>query len=96
MIDTSKAKWTLNHIEKYAIKWLNENGFSGYVKKQYQSKIIVFIEKDGISAEVDIMNYENVHSQMNLIDTNWKLQKEINELRKQVESLCPCPSHSNI
>lgn len=48
MIDTSNAKWDLSKEEKFAIQWFADNGFSGKIDKQYISKTIFKISKDGI------------------------------------------------
>ena len=47
MIDIKNAKWDLSNEEKYAIKWFNENGFDGVLEKQYLSKTIFSVSKDG-------------------------------------------------
>ena len=49
MIDISNAKWDLSKEEKYVIKWLNEKGFDGKLVKQYVSKTIFSLSKDGIT-----------------------------------------------
>ena len=38
MIDLKKARWDLSPEEKYAVKWLVENGFEGELARQYVSK----------------------------------------------------------
>ena len=48
MIDTTKAKWDLSKPEQIAIQWFTENGFVGQIKKQYVSKTVFIITKDGI------------------------------------------------
>lgn len=47
MIDISNAKWDFSKEEKYAIKWLNENNFDGKIIKQYISKTVFEISRDG-------------------------------------------------
>lgn len=49
MIDTTKAKWDLSKPEQIAIQWFEENGFVGQIKKQYVSKTVFIIMKDGIT-----------------------------------------------
>lgn len=47
MIDTSKAQWEISKEEKHAIAWLEEHEFSGEIKKQYISKTVFAVSKDG-------------------------------------------------
>ena len=49
MIDTTNAKWELSKQEQYAIEWFSEYGFVGEIKKQYVSKTVFKISKDGIT-----------------------------------------------
>ena len=49
MIDTSRAKWDLSKQEQYAIEWFTANGFVGEIKKQYVSKTVFKISKNGIT-----------------------------------------------
>lgn len=49
MIDTSKAKWEFSEEDIYIFKWLDENGFDAILEKQYISKLIVTVTKDGIT-----------------------------------------------
>ena len=49
MIDTTKAKWDLSKPEQIAIQWFEENGFVGQIKKQYVSKTVFIVMKDGIT-----------------------------------------------
>lgn len=54
MIDTSKAKWDLSNEEKYAIKWFNENGYTGTLDKQYISKTYFTVSKDGHTEKFEL------------------------------------------
>lgn len=48
MIDTSKAKWDFSNEDKYIFQWLEENGFDAVLEKQYISKMVVTVSKNGI------------------------------------------------
>ena len=54
MIDTSNAKWDFSNEEKYAIRWFNENGFTGELKRQYISKTIFIVSKDGQTEKFEL------------------------------------------
>ena len=47
MIDISDAKYDFSKEEKYVIRWFNENGFTGKIIKQYVSKTVFEISRDG-------------------------------------------------
>lgn len=54
MIDVSNAQWELSKDEKYAINWFNRNGFNGKLEKQYVSKTVFQVEKDGIKDKFEL------------------------------------------
>lgn len=54
MIDTSKAKWNLSKEEKYAIAWLDEKGFDVKLEKQFISKAIFAVSKDGVTDSLEL------------------------------------------
>lgn len=54
MIDVSAAKWDLSNEEKYAIKWFNAHGFDGTLDKQYISKTIFTVRKDGMEEKFEL------------------------------------------
>ena len=54
MIDTSNAKYELGKITKYAVKWFNNNGFDGVLEKQYNSKAVFLVNKDGIENRFEV------------------------------------------
>ena len=54
MTDLTQQKWEFNKTEDYAIKWLEEHGFDVVLRKQYLSKTVFEIAKDGITFFLDI------------------------------------------
>lgn len=54
MISTDKARWELSLEEKYAILWLEENGFEGELARQYVSKTIFTARKDGVETTFEL------------------------------------------
>lgn len=87
MIDISNAKWDFSKEEKFAIKWLEENGFEGKVIKQYLSKTEFEISKDGITNKFTLpqgIAFRNIKGYMEQYRENWKMLCELHELRKNV------------
>ena len=54
MIDLKKARWDLSPEEKYAVKWLVENGFEGELARQYVSKTMFTARKDGVETTFEL------------------------------------------
>ena len=85
MIDTSNAKWDLSKEEKYAIKKLEENGFDGKIEKQFISKTIFTISKDGISDKFELTQgivIKNMAQYMEQFQKNWEMFCELQKLRE--------------
>lgn len=80
MIDTSNAKWELTKNDTYAIKWLEENGFNVVLKKQYISKTIYTVKKNGIEDRFELPNGFNydVENYMELYRKTWELLCQLN------------------
>ena len=53
-MDISNARWELSKDEEYAISWFEENGFSGKLEKQYLSKTIFLVERDGVKNKFEL------------------------------------------
>lgn len=89
MIDVSRAKWDLSKEEKYAINWLNENGFDGTLEKQFVSKTIFTIAKDGVTDKFEltqgVKNMKMAHY-MEQFKKNWDMLCELTKLRQEVQS----------
>lgn len=88
MIDISKAKWDFSKEEKYAIKWFEENGFTGKVIKQYLSKTEFEISKDGITDKFTLPQgivFRDIKGYMDQFKRNWELLCELHELRKEAD-----------
>lgn len=59
--DVTNAKWDLSQNEKYAIKWLEGNGFHGKIDKQYISKTHLTITKNGVTDYIEIPTDPNIN-----------------------------------
>ncbi len=74
----------LSRAEKYFIKWLDENGFDGKVIKQYQSKTVFQVSKDGIEDTVNIPNVYEKDFNVEVFCSNYLKQfetlKELHDL----------------
>lgn len=77
----------LTKAEKYFINWLNENGFEGKVVKQYQTKTIFKVEKDGIEDTVNLPNVSekdfNIGTFCNSYLKQFETLKELHDLRRE-------------
>ena len=88
MIDTSNAKWDFSKEEKFAIKWFEENGYSGRIIKQYISKTIFEISKDGITEKFELpqgIEFKNIKGYMEQYRKNWELLCELQRLREEAK-----------
>lgn len=81
MIDLRLAKNDFSKNEKYVIKWLNDNQFEGKIVKQYVSKTIFEIEKDGIVDKFELpRGIENISAYMKQYQKNWNMLCELHKL----------------
>ena len=90
MIDISNAKWDFSKEEKFAIKWFEENGYNGRIIKQYISKTIFEITKDGITDKFELPQgivFKNIKGYMEQYRKNWEMLCELYRLRSEAEKL---------
>jgi hypothetical protein len=84
MIDISDAKYDFSKEEKYVIRWFNENGFTGKIIKQYVSKTVFEISRDGFSDKFELpqgITFTNIKGYMSQFVNNWKMFCELQELK---------------
>lgn len=89
MIDVSCAKKNFSKEEQYAIKWLNEHNFDGRVEKQYVSKSIFTISKDGVTDKFELsagISAGDMARYMKQFEQNWNTLCELQKLRAKVNS----------
>ena len=89
MIDISNAKWDFSKEEKFAIQWFNDNGYDGKIIKQYISKTIFEISKDGITEKFELPQgivFKNIKGYMKQFKKNWEMLCELHGLREEVKS----------
>lgn len=82
MIDTNNAKWDLSKQEQYAIEWFTTNGFVGEIKKQYVSKTVFRITKDGITDTFELpqsVTQKNINDFMEQYRKNFDILKLIHK-----------------
>lgn len=87
MIDVSSAKWDFSKEEKYVIKWFNENGFDGKIERQYVSKTIFTISKDGITDRFELQQgivFKSISNYMKQFEKNWEMLCKLQELKKSI------------
>lgn len=86
MIDISNAKWNLSKEEKYAINWFEDNGYDGKIVKQYISKTIFEVFKDGITDKFELQQgiaIKNIKAYMEQYKKNWSMLCELHRLRRE-------------
>lgn len=85
MISTENAKWGLSMHENYAIAWLKKKGFSGKIVKQFNSKTIFEITKNGVVDRFELPNTAsiNMFSYMERVNKNFEMLCLIKELEKE-------------
>ena len=89
MIDISNAKWDFSKEEKFAIQWFNDNGYDGKIIKQYISKTIFEISKDGITEKFELLQgieFKNIKGYMEQYKKNWEMLCELQRLREEAKS----------
>lgn len=88
MIDISSTKWDFSKEEKYVINWFNEKGFDGKLEKQYVSKTVFTVTKDGITDKFELPQgivFKSISNYMKQYEKNWKMLCELQQLRKEVQ-----------
>lgn len=86
MIDIGNAKYDFSKEEEYAIKWFNENGFDGKLEKQYVSKTVFSLSKDGVTDKFVLPQgivFSNIAGYMEQYRRNWELTCELQKLEKE-------------
>ena len=83
MINTKNAKWNLSKEEKYAIQWFDKNGYDGKIEKQYISKTIFTVSKDGFSTKFELtqgLPKINMSDFMNRFENNFIMERKLAEI----------------
>lgn len=85
MIDTSKAKWEFSKEIKYAIEWLDENGFDSILEKQNTSKTVFFVSKGGVNdtLEITVSRERDIKKHLSNFEKSFDLKRELCKLRGQ-------------
>lgn len=78
MLDLSGKEWDYTAIEKYAIKWFNENGYEFTITKRYLSKTVFVISKCGCEMETELSSeVSNKKLAMEMIDKQFEMYKKL-------------------
>lgn len=88
MIDILNAKWDFSKEEKFAIQWFNDNGYDGKIIKQYISKTVFEISKDGITEKFELPQgivFRNIKGYMEQYRKNWEMLCELQRLREEAK-----------
>jgi hypothetical protein len=71
-------------VERQAEKWLKENGFEYEIIKQYISKTIYHVLKEGREESLQLpMTVTNVKSYMNMFNRSFELGREIERMKHE-------------
>ncbi len=90
MIDISNAKWDFSKEEEFVIKWFEDNGYDGRIVKQYVSKTIFEISKDGITDKFELPQgivFKNIKGYMEQYRKSWNMTCELHRLRSEATAL---------
>lgn len=89
MTDIKNAKWDLSKGEQCAIKWFEENGFDLVLEKQFVSKTVFLVSKDGMSDTFELSQHitkmEDVQRRLDVYMENFAIKVELERLRKEVD-----------
>lgn len=87
MIDLSNQKWSFSKEEKYVVNWFKKHGYNLRLEKQYVSKCVFTIEKDGISDKFEVPLGKNIRISVYMaqFEKNWKLLCELRKLQNEVK-----------
>lgn len=86
MIDVSNAKCGFSKEEEFVIKWFNEHDFTGKLEKQFVSKTIFTISKDGVIDKFElprVIAFKSISDHMKQFEKNWEMLCELQKLRKK-------------
>lgn len=86
MIDTTNQKWDLSKGEKYVLVRLEQMGFDIKIVKQYLSKTIVEIQKDGTSDTITLPSDTKGKAPDRMINqfvVNWNMLLSLKALREE-------------
>lgn len=89
MIDITNAKWDFSNEEKYVIKWFDDNGYDGKIVKQYISKTIFEISKDGVTDKFQLPQgilFKDIKGYIDQFKRNWEMLCELQRLREEAKS----------
>ena len=83
MVDLKMQKWDLHPREEAAIKWLNEHDYDVVLVKQYLSKLVFDVSKNGITEIFEFpKSVTDVDNYMKLFEKSFKLATEIAKKEK--------------
>lgn len=89
MIDTTNTKWDLSKEEKSVIKWFDDNGYNGKILKQYVSKTVFEISKDGITDKFELpqsIDSKQIKNYMEQFQKNWDVLCELKKTKTDEKS----------
>lgn len=85
-------KWDFSKQEEAAVSWLLERGFEVKLEKQYTSKDVYTVAKDGVSDEFAFPSGQknmNVRTFMERYGENFEKKKELIKLRAEAARAVP-------
>ena len=86
MIDVLNQKWDFSMEERFAIEWFENHGYDLRLEKQYISKSIFTVSKDGISDKFELpqgLKKTEVVKYMAQYKKNWETLCELRSLQRE-------------
>lgn len=81
MIDLKAKVWELHPREEKAIKWLDEQGYDVVLIKQYLSKLVFEVSKNGIKEKFEFpKDVTDVIGYMKLFEQSFELAAKLKSL----------------
>ena len=83
-----ERKWEHSKIEKYAEKWWLQNGYNFETKKEWISKTIYIVSKDGKQHEYTIYpsQMKFFEKTMQQFQENWDMYFELQRLKAEAKT----------
>ena len=74
----TKELGELNNNEKTAVKWFKKHGYNAKIIKQYLSKTIFSVEKEGYATEFCLTRgVDDMNLYMSLFDKSFNMEREL-------------------
>lgn len=81
MIDLKVRVWELHPREEKAIRWLDEHGYNVVLLKQYLSKLVFEVSKNGVTEKFEFpKGVTDVDGYMELFEKSFEIASKLKEV----------------